>query len=83
MAITVNVGCPVCGQQLQYEHKEAEAWGTVGVRDFATVELTAHDGGAVREHMMTHYHDGTWAARVRKQHEYDAAFLARMDENGQ
>jgi hypothetical protein len=82
MAITVKVSCPVCRTSLSYDHKEAEAWGSVGLKDFATVELTAHDGGAVRDHMMTHYNDGTWAAAVRKQAEHDAAFINRLDELG-
>lgn len=77
--IKVKVSCPICGQGIEYEHKEEAAFGTVGLRDFAIVELTAHDGGVLREHMMTHYQDGTWATAVREQAASAAAFVERMD----
>lgn len=81
MAITVKVSCPVCHSPLTYEHKEAEAWGTAGLTDFAIVELTAHDAGAViGPHMREHYADGTWEKAVRQRAENLAGMVKRLDE---
>lgn len=83
MAITVKVSCPVCTKQLEYEHAELEAWGSVGLRDQGIVELTAHDKGTViGPHMRTHHEDGTWAAAVRQRAEQYAALVRRLDELG-
>ena len=65
MSIKVNVACPVCGKTLRYEHKEDEAWGSVSVRDFGIVEVTAHDRGLIREHVNTHTYDEVTEAQKR------------------
>lgn len=82
MSVKVTVSCPICRQSISYEHKEEGAWGTIALRDFAIVELTAHDGGLVREHMMTHYQDGTWATAVREHAAATTAFMDRLEELG-
>jgi len=83
MAITVKVSCPVCTKSLTYEHKEGEAWGSVGLTDFGIVELTAHDGGQViGPHMREHHTDGSWAKVVRQRAENMVALVKKLDELG-
>lgn len=81
--IVVKAACPVCGQTLTYEHKEAEAWGAINLTDFGVVELTAHDRGQViGPHMQSHHADGSWALVVRRRAEQMAALAKRLDELG-
>jgi hypothetical protein len=81
--VAVKVVCPVCGQSLSYQHKEAEAWGTIRLTDFGIVELTAHDGGQViGPHMQVHHADGTWATAVRQRAEALNGLVRRLDELG-
>ncbi|WNM72222.1 hypothetical protein SEA_GUSANITA_1 [Arthrobacter phage Gusanita] len=81
MSVTVKVACPVCGQTLSYEHKQTEAWGSIGLRDFGIVELTAHDGGQViGPHMQQHHADGSWAKVVRQRAESLNSLVRRLDE---
>lgn len=78
--ITVKVACPVCSQTLTYEHREDEAWGTIGLLDFGIVELTAHDKGAtIGPHMQVHHADGSWDKAFRQRAENMRHRLERMD----
>ena len=67
--ITVKVVCPVCMTGIEYDHKESFAWGMASLTDWSEVDITAHDGGKIREHMLTHMEDGTWVAALRKRAE--------------
>lgn len=53
MTTTVHAACPVCHRTLTYEHR-GDAWGSLSVWDYGTVEITAHDGGVLAEHKNTH-----------------------------
>jgi hypothetical protein len=80
MGLTVKVVCPVCMAGIEYDHKESFAWGSVSLTDFATVEVTAHDGGKCRDHMVTHLEDGSWAGALRKRAEELAALAERAEQ---
>lgn len=83
MAITVKVACPVCGARLEYEHAEAEAWGSVDLFAQGCVEITAHDRGTViQPHMQSHHEDGSWAKAVRQRAEHTTTLVKRLGELG-
>jgi hypothetical protein len=75
MAITVKVSCPICGARIEYDHN-GDAWGTVSIWDMGCVEVTAHDGGKIREHLNTHTLEEAIAVQKRLSDGY-AARVAR------
>lgn len=81
---TIKAACPVCRKTLTYEHKEPEAWGSIGLIDFGIVELTAHDGGQIiGPHMREHFADGSWERLLRQRAKNLAGIVKRLDENNQ
>jgi uncharacterized protein YbaR (Trm112 family) len=70
--VTFHVVCPVCRQTLTYQHREADAWGSLSPDDTAIAQVTTHDRGVLSDHLKAHREDGTLAAAMENLWAYQA-----------
>lgn len=79
-AVTFHVVCPVCNEQLTYEHTQPEAWGVIPITDLGCAEVTRCWSENVEQHLNKHREDGSWLKAITAHYEAVARNYTRALE---
>ena len=71
MSIKIHAACPVCHETLVYDH-EGDGWGVMNIWDHGVVEITAHCGTQIAEHLATHGREQILATQKLRAENYSA-----------